>query len=208
MDNILSSPPKLKLHQVKRTNWSNEVLLNSLAIDISDGGWYITCNACKDHGYPIGKHRLKMRHVFGPTGFFDHIKSVGYHKTAVCFHDSSARQASMNSFFSKKPRLEIFDHEHDDNESSSHKESSPSLPTLQDLFMSCDGIYSSKEYSSAKKVITLCSEFVKISSTSLYEFNTHKGHLCLRHKNYNRQGIHKLKGSNPFLYLCTHFHSL
>ena len=208
MDNNFTPKPKLKLNRVKRTNWPEEVQLNSLAVDLSEDGWYITCKACKDYGYPIGKHRLKMRHAYGPTRFFDHINNVEYHKKAVLFQESTSRQPSMKSFFTKKPRLATLDHDNDYNESISPSESSPSLSKLQDLLISCEGIFTSKENSLAKKVLTLSHEFIKIPSSSLYEFNTHKGHLCLQHKNCNGKGIHKLKGSNPFIYQCTFCHSL
>ena len=78
MDNSPSSKPKLKLNRVKRTNWPEEVQSNCLAIDLSEDGWYLSCKACKDYGYPIGKHRLKMRHAYAPTRFFDHINNVEY----------------------------------------------------------------------------------------------------------------------------------
>ena len=114
----------------------------------------------------------------------------------------------QTTFFNKKPRLETVDSDRDNNQSISPSDSSPSLSTLQDLLISCDGIYTSKENSIAKKVLVVCSEFVKIPPSSPYEFNTHKGHLCLRHKNCNEKGVHKLKGSNPFIYLCSQCHSL
>ena len=100
MDNNNStSKPKLKLNRVKRTNWPDEDLLNPLAIDFSDDGWYVSCKACKDYGLPIGKHRLKMRHAFGPTRFFDHITNVEYHKKAVLCNEYTSRQPSMKSFY-------------------------------------------------------------------------------------------------------------
>ena len=206
MDTTSSSKPKLT--RVKRTAWPEEIISCPDAIDMSDDGWFISCKVCKNFGHPIGKYRIKMRHAFGPARFFSHLHQVEFHKKALAANDKKSNQATINTFFSKKPRLDPPVENNDEEESLSLSSSSPSLSTLQELVIKCDGIYSSKENSLAKKVLSTCFEFVKIPSTSLYEFTTHKSNLCIKHKSCDGSWFNKLKRSNPTMFLCNKCYSL
>lgn len=200
--------PKPKLNQVKRSAWPNDVMSCLFATDLSDDGWYISCKVCKQYGHPIGKYRIKMRHAFSSYNFFNHINNTEFHKKALLSFDENSHQTSLSSFFQKKPRVMYTDDDNIMNESLSTSPTNLSFSTLQDLVISCDGIYSSKEDALAKKVISLCLEFVSIPSTSCYEFSFKRGYHSVRHKDCQSIGKHKLSRSNPVIYQCSQCHNI